>query len=430
MELHSLPGLGRIWLQPAWGRAQIAQAVPELLEQLAHRLPQDRAAPVLIKPNLNNDLPALTGNSADLRVLEALLGALGERGHRDITVADGSNIGIERRGIDTFRRLRIDRLAQRHGARCLDLNKDQGLKLRLHGGAEVAVSRRVMEAACLISLPKIKTHAEAGLSCAIKNWMGVVVAQDKREMHRDLGRNLYTLSELLRPHLVLVDGLVGMEGNGPGDGDPAALGCLLGAETALGCDLAVAALTSTPIESVPYLREAQRAGAVPAALEALLQPLRGRLPLRPPPPRTRLNRLSDLRLLLPLKRALRPLTDRPELGRLARRIRLIQDVYQPETDAVTALRRDPARCGDCRRCEDWCPTGLSREQIGQLPAAEACVGCLYCWWVCPSDALSLLGPLGQLQAQAERYGDSVRALGQDLPRFGPAPETAKVGSRS
>ena len=51
----------------------------------------DRDARIVVKPNLNNDLVALTGNCVDLRVLEALFVGLRRRGYRDLTVADGSN---------------------------------------------------------------------------------------------------------------------------------------------------------------------------------------------------------------------------------------------------------------------------------------------------------------------------------------------------
>src|SRR5436190_11950044 len=99
----------------AWTRAEIASGIRAVLDAFA--LPEDRQARIVLKPNLNNDLTALSGNSTDLRVLASLCEAFVERGYRDLTIADGSNVGVARRGIDVFRRLRIDRLAARHGVR-------------------------------------------------------------------------------------------------------------------------------------------------------------------------------------------------------------------------------------------------------------------------------------------------------------------------
>jgi hypothetical protein len=110
-------GEAEVALCPAWTGAEIRAAVGALLRHFEHRLPVDRAARVVIKPNLNNDLVALTGNSVDLRVLDALLTELRARGYTDLTVADGSNVGVERRGINTLERLRVRPLCDRHGVR-------------------------------------------------------------------------------------------------------------------------------------------------------------------------------------------------------------------------------------------------------------------------------------------------------------------------
>ena len=402
---------GRVGLAEAWTGAEVRAAVPALLEFVADRLPADRGAAVVIKPNLNNDLPALTGNSADLRVLEALLGALVDRGYRDLTVADGPNVGVERRGIDAFRRLRVDRIAARHGARVFDLNHDEGRVVALHGGGRPRVARTILDAACYISVPKVKTHAEAGLSCALKNQVGITVGQDKRHMHRDLARNIFALSQHIRPHLVLVDGLVGMEGNGPGDGDPFRLGRLVVADDPLVNDLAVCRMVGLDLSEVPYLVAAREAGALDAALVAEIA---AAVPLvraiRRPPSRSRLAKAADVRALGWLKRAARPITDRPEVTTLAYDLGVIQDVYAREDDGVTGLTRDASRCGTCDRCVDFCPTGLPLAEIGVTADPARCVGCLYCWWVCPKDAIALDGPLGQLTRQIARYKADLERL--------------------
>ncbi len=401
---------GRVGVVEAWTLAEIRAGVRGLLAAFEDRLPADRGARIVIKPNLNNDLPALVGNSVDLRVLGALLYELRERGYRDITVADGSNVGIERRDIDAFKRLRVDRLAARYGARLVDLNHDDGERVPLRAGAAPRVSRTVLDAELLISVPKIKTHVEAGLSCAMKNWVGLCRGQDKRQMHYDLGRNILALNQRVRPHLILVDGLIGMEGNGPGDGDPFRFGRLLASDDALVNDLVVARLVGLPVESVSYLAHARADGLIPAALEAEVAALPVLRRIVAAPPRSLLARVADDRRIFWLKRLARPITDRPEIARAAYRLGVIQDVYGASDDAVTAITRDPAACGPCRRCEDFCPSALPLDQIGATPASDACIHCLYCWWVCPNDALALQGPLHHLEAQAARYRSAVREL--------------------
>lgn len=410
MQVHQL-SRGRFALTPAWTRVEVAGAVPALLERFADRLPVDRGARVVVKPNLNNDLPALAGNSVDLRVLDALLQALVDRGYRSLTLADGSNVGVERRSIDTFKRLRIDRLAERYGVRLVDLNHDEGEPIALEAGAAPRVSRTVLEAELLLSVPKIKTHVEAGLSCALKNWVGICRGQDKRQMHYDLGRNILALGRRVKPHLILVDGLVGMEGNGPGDGDPVRLGLLAMSDELFTNDVAIARTVGIELARVPYLAHALADGVID---EAMVQEIHRALPvlhpLRPPPERTRLAKLADSRKIFWLKRLARPITDRPEVAEAAYKLGVIQDVYGRTDDGVSGLRREPVRCGTCRRCEDFCPAALPLEQIGATPASDACSRCLYCWWVCPNDAITLEGPLHHLERQAARYRAQIAGL--------------------
>jgi uncharacterized protein (DUF362 family)/ferredoxin len=381
----------------AWTRAEIAAGIRTLLD--AFVLPADRGAAIVLKPNLNNDLLALSGNSTDLRVLAAICEALADRGYGNLTIADGSNVGIARRGIDVFQRLRVDRLAARHGARLVDLNQDQAVE---HGGLPVA--RTVLEADFLVSVPTVKTHAEMVLSCAMKNWVGIVRGQDKRLVHRALAKNIVVLNERVRPHLVITDGIVGMEGNGPGDGEPFRLGRLVAAESAVLNDLAVARMIGIDWASVPYLREAFSSGAFDLDTATAIRALPIVRAVRRAPDRPRVAVVADR--LSRLKLAARPLTDRPAILSVAQRLGVVQDVYDSVDDRVVALRRNATDCGDCRRCEDACPDALPLDRIG----AADCIGCLYCWWVCPRSAIDLEGELGFLERHAERYKAAIEQL--------------------
>jgi ferredoxin len=237
------------------------------------------------------------------------------------------------------------------------------------------------------------------------------VGQDKRQMHYDLGRNILAINEVIAPDLVLVDGLVGMEGNGPGDGDPFRFGYLLCSDNAFLNDRVVCRLVGLPVEEVPYLLHAREAGrlepAVEAEIDATLPILR---PIRPAPPRSRLAELSEARSLLWLKKAVRPIVSRPKVSELAYKLKIIQDVYSLQDDTLRLVGRSEGACGDCGRCADFCPTGLTREQIGRELSPSSCVQCLYCWWVCPKDALKLEGEPLAMERQIGRYKKAVEGL--------------------
>jgi uncharacterized protein (DUF362 family)/ferredoxin len=400
---------GQVGVGHAWTASAVRREVEDALETLGPALPSPDT-PVLIKPNLNNDLPALMGNATDLRVLQALLEALADRGHSDLTLADGSNVGIERRGIDSFRRLRVDRLARRHGVQLLDLNRAEGVELPLvHGVTRVA--RQVLEAPFLLAVPKLKTHAEAGLSLTMKGWVGAVVGQHKRDMHRDLPAHIARLSRQIRPHLILLDGLVGMEGNGPGDGRPFRMDLLVAGTDAPSVDLATARLVGMPWRQLPALVQAVEAGDLAADLPARVEatfPVRR--PIDPAPPRNVLARAAEHKLLRPLKLAVRPVVDLPAVSGTAHRLGVIQDRYDRDDDQVDSFYRKEGLCNRCGKCAEVCPDTVPWEDIGSKERGRHCLVCLYCFWVCPTGAIALEGDLGYLRAQIGRYKKLVEGV--------------------
>jgi uncharacterized protein (DUF362 family)/ferredoxin len=403
---------GTVDVHRAWTSDEVTSTMARILSDWEHTLPADRAARIVIKPNLNNDLVALTGNCTDLRVLCSLIEGLRSRGYADITVCDGSNVGIERRNIDTFKRLRVAALVERYGVRIVDLNRTPGRRVPLHAGGNPEVAAVLLDADFIITVPKVKTHAEAGLSIACKNWVGICRGQDKRHMHYDLGRNIAALIAKVRPHLIIVDGLVGMEGNGPGDGDPFHLGLLAASDNPWLNDNVLARTVGFNWRDVPYLVHGLNDGRFTQQdADTIVRTVPILRPIRPAPPRTKLAELSERRELTWLKHMVRPIVSRPEITELAYKAKIVQDVYFPEDDTVTAVQRpDNAECGTCRRCEDFCPTHLKVEEIGVKTEPPDCITCLYCWWVCPNGTITLKGDTNFLKRQIDRYKEQIEQL--------------------
>ncbi|MCG6551644.1 MAG: DUF362 domain-containing protein [Candidatus Magnetominusculus sp. LBB02] len=104
-----------------------------------------------------------------------------------------------------------------------------------------------LNADIIINLPKLKTHSQMGLTLAVKNLFGCVVGARKPQWHFKLGENkelfaglLLTIHNTLRPEINILDGILSMEGNGPGSsGLPRPLGLLMGSANAVAIDMAV-----------------------------------------------------------------------------------------------------------------------------------------------------------------------------------------------
>ena len=110
----------------------------------------------------------------------------------------------------------------------------------------VSLSRIVLEADIIISLPKFKTHGLTVITGAIKNSYGFLPGAQKAKLHKAAGspeRFHEVVVEVFRlrvPDLFLVDAVVGMEGNGPASPDLRDIGLILASDNAVALDAVMA----------------------------------------------------------------------------------------------------------------------------------------------------------------------------------------------
>lgn len=365
-------------------------------------LPKDRNARVVIKPNIHKDMNALMGNTTDLRLVAAVLGVLADRGYRDVTIAEGPNCGVCRFGIDAFRRSGLTSLANRFGVPVVDLNFDDFVHFTTKNGDRVRVSRTIFRADYLINLPKFKTHHLAGLSLCLKSLMGVVTAMDKRIMHNSLAENILSLNCFIRPALHIVDGLVAMEGQGPGLGEPLRLDLLVAGRRPAVVDALCASLAGFDPWSLPLTRLAREEGLVSAAeaVEMDSVPVVHRFK---PSRYTLKNRIVDMKGLVWLRNLTRPFFDNEVTSALLFQAGIREDEFI-SGDGDARPRHLQGKCRNCGRCREVCPLGKKEF------ADDGCLGCGYCTWVCPWGANEYYGDLGYLERYIDIMLDKTRNL--------------------
>ncbi|MCA1944032.1 MAG: DUF362 domain-containing protein [Desulfovibrio sp.] len=410
----------------AWTVAAIRQGLEQTLPAHAHVFPADRAAPVVLKPNANAAMNALTGNTTDLRLLAALLGWLRDQGFTNLTVAEGTNSGFYRNKIGVATRLRMDALAAHFGARFVDCNFDDAVDVSFEDGIVAQVSRTCAQAALLINLPKLKTHFEAGMSVCLKNLMGCLVGQEnKKKTHQSLAANIIRLNEGLAPGLHIVDALVAMEGLGPTRGTPLRLDCVLVGEDPLVIDMACARLAGFSYEDVRPLRQAQARGLLTPERQAQAQAVDVSAVARPfAPPKagpiaTFIHHPSRQKYFLAIRNTpfFTRLAATDWFGELLFKTGLRQDKFLHQDMRLDRLeptetcRRCPEAPG-LRPCAAICPLGHDPRALhaGTTRLPEACLGCLYCYATCPHHGLAFHGELGYFAEQCRQYDVHLRRL--------------------
>ncbi len=109
---------------------------------------------------------------------------------------------------------------------------------------QFVIASAVLDADGFVSLPKLKTHALTRMTGAVKNQFGCIPGMLKGEFHMrmpDVERfcqMLVDLNRLIRPRLAVMDGVIGMEGNGPRGGDPRHVGVIMISDDLVALDAA------------------------------------------------------------------------------------------------------------------------------------------------------------------------------------------------
>jgi len=113
-----------------------------------------------------------------------------------------------------------------------------------------------------IALPKIKTHSLMIMTLATKIMYGVVPGLTKAKYHalypkrKAFAEMLIDILSVTTPDLYIMDGIIGMMGEGPQNGIPVELGVVLASKDAVSMDLAICEMLGIEPTDVPTLKRA------------------------------------------------------------------------------------------------------------------------------------------------------------------------------
>jgi uncharacterized protein (DUF362 family)/Pyruvate/2-oxoacid:ferredoxin oxidoreductase delta subunit len=336
-------------------------AVYEILERLDEGV-ITAGARVLIKPNLLTSAKPERAITTHPLIVRATAEYALEKGAR-VQVSDSPAIGkfssiIKGCGIDEALRGMPVRLVEFE--RSITVRTDSSYK-------EIEIARDAIEADVVINLPKLKTHAQMGLTLAVKNLFGCVVGTRKVDWHFKVGRDAALFAELLaaicgavKPRINLLDGILAMEGDGPGTGGtPRHLGVLMGSSNAVSLDMCVCEMlgaarlaTNTAAARLGLSDEYEVVGEMPQ-VEGFVFPQAAGIAFGP-------AFVGDI--------LRKHLTSRP--------------VNDPET------------CRLCNECVNICPAKAIENDGSRLDFDyDKCIRCYCCIEVCPHAAIKVHEPL-------------------------------------
>lgn len=219
---------------------------------------------ILLKPNLLKKAEVEKAVITHPVVVGAFARILREEGYKNIVLADSCGHGTTRQviqgtGMDTYlKKYDIPAIDYTKG---IHVDNPSGIQAK-----EFILPQELLEADCVISLSKMKTHALERITGAVKNSYGFVYGKNKAIGHTkypsadSFARMLIDLNQYVKPRLYVMDGIVAMEGNGPGSGDPVNMNVILLSTDPVALDSVFARLVHLKPEMVPTNYHGEKMG--------------------------------------------------------------------------------------------------------------------------------------------------------------------------
>lgn len=257
----------------------LADTIVQGLRQFSLDLP---GKTVVLKPNLVEYDPAGVINTHPA-VIAGAVEAFRRLGARRVVVAEGPGHRRDSEYLVTASGLHA--LLRDLRAPYVDLNHDDTRPLALGSHftrlTELHLPKTVLEADLLVSMPKLKTHHWAGVTLSLKNLFGIVpglvYGWPKNVLHwAGIHESVCDINSTIPvPRFAIVDGIVGMEGNGPIQGDAKPAGVLVLGDDLVAVDATAARLMGVAPHKVKYIEQAGRflGNADPERIEQVGEPV-------------------------------------------------------------------------------------------------------------------------------------------------------------
>jgi len=343
----------------SYDQKKVDKAVEQALKLINFKLPKNKK--VLIKPNVVGKFPktqlAATTNPT---VIEAVCKIL-KKNNCKISIGDSPFTNPK----ESFKASGIDKVAKKYG-KLVIFEQDKITEIKDKKAKvlkKFRISKTLNEADLIINMPKLKTHKLTKYTGALKNLYGCILGGVKQQLHlkaqgdKDFSEIIADIYQNIAPELTIMDGIIGMEGEGPTSGHAKKSGLILASKSGIALDIAgtkIIGLNPKKVYAIKSLIERKIYPSFEIKLAGI-------------------SKLPNLKFKAPK-------------GESSATQRLMNKIFKERPIVV-----DKSKCIKCGLCRRKCPAKAITMTPYPVIDKKKCIRCFCCMEICPENALQLKG---------------------------------------
>lgn len=344
----------------SYNRKEVDGAVVKALNLIGFDMGDFYKKKVLIKPNVvgcfaKNQIATTTHPA----VVEAVCKVL-KQNKCEIFIGDSPFTRPE----VSYKAAGIDKVAKKYGT-LVEFETSKLVKIRDSDAKilkVITVPKIVKDVDLVIDMPKLKTHSLTRYTGAIKNLYGCIPGGLKQRLHNEarsekkFSKLLVDIYQNIKPGLVIMDGVVGMEGEGPTSGEKKKSGLILASENAVALDIAATQIIGYKPKKIFMIKEAVRRKLYPGFKFELVG----------------VSKLPKINF------------DKPTSVEMKKTRQRVKSLFK-ERPIVC----DVKKCIKCGLCRDHCPVKAITMDPYPVVDKKKCIRCFCCIEICPKNAIGL-----------------------------------------
>lgn len=340
---------------------------------------------VLLKINLlSSSQPPERAVNTHPVVVRALVNIFQKDFGCDVYIGDSSGSVKNASTFNAFRVTRINEIAEETGVKIVNFDKDEYVDVH-NKDYEVLdkfrIARTLRTVDFVVSVPKLKTHGLTQYTGAIKNMLGSIPGNGKKNVHliapkpTVFAKALVDIHQMVPPNLVIMDAIIGMEGNGPNAGQPKKVGLILASKDSVAMDTVASTIIGFEPMAVPTIRFAHQRGLGVGELDTI-------------------NVVGETITNVSVPDFQKPSSGAQDFAGKYLPDFLLALMFDSTCSTFSTVNH--SNCTRCYECVRNCPAGaMSKENGKVIVDKKKCIGCFCCDEVCDFNAIemkrSLLG---------------------------------------